>query len=402
MNAKKQKEKERRRARKMAEEAWQAVEADNFSLAEKLIRRATATQPDNARLWTDQGRILLLCADESGADRAFRYAIRLARDFAEPYHHLAAIRAKQDRLDDAVALAADAVRLAPQNVQYAEELKAYQAAAEQQRQETLAKLPWAHEAKPAPPPAGDTAAIAAAAAEYAGRLGQFDWAHVDDRLTREGCAVLPQLLAPSACAEVRGWFDDDIFFDKTVVMDQPDFGQGVYRYFRSPIPALVDGLRRASYPQVARLANTWQRLLGESEMYPPEWEGFRERCHRAGQTRPTPLLLKYGPGGFNALHRDLRGRVFFPIQLAVVLSPRASQDKDGFQGGEFLLCDVPEGPKARRREIPAGLGDAILFCTRDRLVRIGGAYGLQPVKHGVAPITAGNRVVLGMPFHEYR
>jgi hypothetical protein len=402
MNAKKQKDKERRRARKLAEEAWQAVDAENLGLAEKVIRRATATQTDNARLWNDQGLILLLRNNESEADRAFRYAIRLARDFAEPYHRLAALRAKQDRLDDAVALEADAVRLAPQNTQYAEQLTTYRAAAERQRQETLAKLPWAHEPKPAPPPDGDPAAIVAATAAWAERLSQFAWEQVEDRLTREGAALLPQLLDPTTCAEMRSWFDDDSFFDKTVVMDQPDFGAGVYRYFRSPIPTAVGGLRRAVYPHAARVANEWQRLLGESAEYPPDWEGFRDECHRAGQTRPTPLLLKYGPGGFNALHRDLRGRVFFPVQLAVVLSARADQDSQGFTGGEFLLCDFPEGPKARRREIPAGLGDAILFCTRDRLVPIGGAYGLQPVKHGMARIDAGTRLVLGVPFHEYR
>jgi hypothetical protein len=402
MNAKKQKDKERRRARKLADEAWQAVDAENLGLAEKLIRRATATQADNARLWNDQGLILLMRANESEADRAFRYAIRLARDFAGPYHHLAALRAKQDRLDDAVALEADAVRLAPQNSQYAEQLATYLAAAERQRQETLAKLPWAHEPKPASPPTGDPAATAAATAAWAERLSPFAREQVDDRLTREGAALLPQLLDPATCAEMRSWFDDDSLFDKTVVMDQPDFGAGVYRYFRSPIPTAVDGLRHAVYNHAARLANEWQRLLGERAEFPPDWEGFRDECHRAGQTRPTPLLLKYGPGGFNALHRDLRGRVFFPIQLAVVLSPRADQDPQGFTGGEFQLCDVPEGPKARRREVRAGLGDGVLFCTRDRLVPIGGAYGLQPVKHGVTRIDAGTRLVRGVPFHECR
>ena len=127
--------------------------------------------------------------------------------------------------------------------------------------------------------------------------------------------------------------------------------------------------------------------------------------HSAGQTTPTPILLKYGPGGFNALHRDLRGAVFFPIQLAVVLSPRAdSEDAEtqGFQGGEFLFCDFPERRKSLRQEVALGLGDAVLFCTRDRLVRTGGVVGLQAVKHGVAPIAAGTRFVLGVPFHEYR
>ncbi len=191
-------------------------------------------------------------------------------------------------------------------------------------------------------------------------------------------------------------------FVKTVVMDQPDFGEGVYRYFRSPVPPAVDGLRRAAYRHAARVANAWQRLLEEPETYPAEWTAFRDECHRAGQVKSTALMLRYEPGGFNALHRDLRGRVFFPLQLAVVLSPRADQAADGFEGGEFLLCDVPEGPKSRRREVAAGLGDAVLFCTRDRLVRIGGAYGLQPVKHGAAVVAGHSRLVLGLPFHEYR
>ena len=154
-------------------------------------------------------------------------------------------------------------------------------------------------------------------------------------------------------------FGDDSRFVKTVVMDEPDFGEGAYRYFQPPIPLIVDGLRRAIYPYVAAVANSWQRLLGELEAYPVNWEAFRDQCRQAGQSKSAVLLLRYGPGGFNALHRDLRGRVFFPIQMAVILSPRADQQSEGFQGGEFVLSDIPEGPKARRREISAGLGDAI-------------------------------------------
>jgi hypothetical protein len=402
MNAKKQKAKERRRAGKMAAEAWEAVEAGNLDLAEKLIRRAATTQPDNARLWNDRGLILGLRGNEREADRGFRYAIRLARDFAEPYHHLAALRARQDRLDDAVALEADAVKWAPQNAEYAERLAAYRAEADRQRQETLARLPWTESAESAAPAIEPAAGTAEAAAQWAERLDRIDWDRLGEQLTREASAVLPALLDPDTCAEIGSWFDDDSRFVKTVVMDRPDFGEGVYRYFGPPIPAVVDGLRRAVYPRAARVANAWRRLLAEPEMYPPEWETFRDVCHRAGQTKSAALLLKYGPGGFNALHRDLRGRVFFPLQLAVVLSPRADQDPQGFQGGEFLLCDVPERPKARRREIAAGLGDAVLFATRDRPVRVGGAYGLQRVKHGAAKVTAGTRLVLGVPFHEYR
>jgi hypothetical protein len=200
-------------------------------------------------------------------------------------------------------------------------------------------------------------------------------------------------------------FEDDSLFAKTVIMDRSEFGLGTYRYFKGPIPPLVAGLRCAVYPHVALIANQWQALLNETERFPLEWEGFRLRCAEAGQVVPTPILLKYGPGGFNALHRDLRGPVCFPIQMAIVLSPQLNEphsELEGFCGGEFLLCDTPGGKKAKRQEIRAGLGDALLFCTRDRLVRVGGVYGLQPVKHGVNPITHGTRLVLGVPFHEYR
>jgi uncharacterized protein len=405
MNAKKQKEKERRRAHKLADEAWQALDDGDPVLAEKLIRRATATQPDNPRLWNDQGVILDRRGDEPGADRAFRYAIRLARDFAEPYHHLAALRARKDRYDDASALEGDAVRLAPQNTTYAAQLEAYRAEAERRRQETLAKLPWMAEEAPAPPPAEDlavVAAVAAAAETFVGPLGRFPWDVLDDRLTREGYTVLPGLLEPAFCAELREWFDDDRLFDRTVVLDRPESGAGTCRYFRNPLPPVVDGLRRAAYAHAARVANAWRRLLGKPESYPPEWAAFRDECRREGQARSAVQLLRYGPGGFHALHRDLRGRVVLPVQLAVVLSPRADQEAGGVAGGEFVLCDVPEGPKARRRAITAGLGDGLLFAARDRLVGVGGAYGLQKVRHGTERVTAGTLFVLNVPFHEHR
>ena len=150
---------------------------------------------------------------------------------------------------------------------------------------------------------------------------------------------------------------------------------------RAPIPQVVDQLRRAVYPHVARIANEWQQMLGESESFPEEWDSFRDRCHRAGQTTPTPILLKYGPGGFNALHRDLRGAVFFPIQLAVVLSPRS--DLEDAEHTRLPRRRVPVLRFSRSEEsrpaveVVLGLGDAVLFCTRDRLVRTGGVVGLQ-------------------------
>jgi hypothetical protein len=200
-------------------------------------------------------------------------------------------------------------------------------------------------------------------------------------------------------------FADDMFFAKTVTMNKGRFGRGVYRYFAAPVPPLIDAIRELVYPFVAQTANDWQRLLMDEERYPAAWPEFRGRCAAAGQTTPSPLLLRYEAGGFNALHQDLRGDVFFPVQLVIVLSSRGesvvSGDND-FSGGEFLFCDQPERKASDRRLVPAGLGDVVFFCTRSRLERIGGAYGLKPVKHGLNRVTAGIRFALGIPFHEFR
>jgi hypothetical protein len=338
--------------------------------------------------------ILGMRRKEAEAAESFRAALSLAPTYADPYAHLAALRVRQGFVNEAIPLQEQAVKHAPQNAAFAEQLEAYRSLAGQPAP-TLQPA----EERPAPPPAD------VPCGEWPERVAALDWERLGDRLTRDGCVLIPDLVDAATGERLRGMFDDDAKFAKTVVMDRPDFGRGVYRYFREPIPEVVDQLRQAVYSYAARIANGWQRLLGEPECYPPEWVGFRDLCRDAGQTKPTPILLKYGPGGFNALHRDLRGSVFFPVQMAVVLSPRADSsgaDADGFVGGDFLFCDVPEGRKSRRREVAAGLGDAVLFCTRDRLVRVGGAYGLQPVMHGVTTIQAGERVVLGVPFHDYR
>ena len=392
MNPRKQREKDRRRARKLADEAWEAVNADNLDLAEKIVRRAVAAQPDNPVLWTDQGTILNLRHKEAEAAEAFRTAITLTPQFAEPYASLAALRIQQGFHREAVALQTAALKYAPDSLKYIQQLEAYR---------VLLGEGESHVAniRPATAP---TPFYSQPEKDWAQRLALLDWPVLEEKLTRDGCVLLPGLVDAATCGLLCSLYDDDALFAKTVLMDRPDFGLGAYRYFRAPIPMAVDQLRRGMYTHVARVANGWRRLLGEPEHYPAEWELFRDECAQAGQTSPTPILLKYSAGGFNALHRDLRGSIFFPIQLAVVLSSQEDASGNGFRGGKFLFCDVPESRKARRREIVAGLGDAVLFSTRDRLVRVGGVYGLQPVKHGVAKIEAGERYVLGVPFHEYR
>lgn len=382
MNQKKQKTKERRRARKLANEAWEAADGADLVLALKIMRRAAETQPDNPVLWNDLGVLLLRSGDIDEAERMFRAAQSLAIGYAEPYANLAAIRLRQGRLEAAITLQERAVERDPTSAAHAERLAAYRAMQGE-----------------APPDVAPPAAATAPPIDWAERLAGLDWGTLGARLTREGCLVLSGLVDAENCALARSWWDDGGLFAKAVVMNRPDYGRGEYRYFRTPLPPLVDGLRRAFYPHAARVANYWQELLGEPARFPQDWDGFRDVCHAAGQAASTPILLRYEAGGFNALHRDLRGAVFFPLQLAVVLSPLG---EGGFEGGEFLLCDVPEGPRSQRREVRAGLGDAILFCTRDRPVAAGGKHGLQPVMHGVSPVTAGARLVLGVPFHEYR
>lgn len=394
MNPRKQKEKDRRRARKLADEAWEAVNDGNHDLGEKIIRRAVAAQEDNTVLWNDLGLVLVLRKKEAEAAEAFRSAISLAPTFAEPYARLAALRFRQGFLREAVALQKQAVHHAPTNAPYNEQLRAFQV----ENGEESVPMKSAKETVPS----NDRESLSADSAADI-RMDGIDWPIVEERLTREGCAVIPKLLQAEACARLRGLFDDDALFGKTVNMDRPDYGKGTYRYFRTPIPEIVVQLRALLFPNAARIANEWQCLLGASERFPETWTEFRAVCADAGQTASTPILLKYTAGGFNALHRDLRGSIYFPIQLAVVLSPSADEDaEDGFRGGAFEFQDVPEAKKSRRREVPAGLGDALLFCTRDRLVSVGGAYGLQPVMHGVTTIESGERLVLGVPFHEYR
>ncbi len=394
MNPKKQKLKDRRRARKLAEEAWAAIEDGNLDLAEKIIRRAVLAQEDNPVLWNDQGMILNLRGKEAEAASAFRAAITLTSDYAEAYANLAAMRFRQGFANEAFRLQSQAVEHDPENATYSRQLEAYRSMTTPGMNQPKVVSDSSAIARENPPPT-----------EWAAKLDMLNWDHLSDQLTREGCVLIPRVIDDATCRGLTELFADDSLFAKTVVMNQIDYGIGTYRYFRAPIPDVVNQLRVAFYAHVARTVNHWQELLGEEKRFPDLWERFRDECHQGGQCSSTPILLKYSAGGFNALHRDLRGSIFFPVQLAAILSPRSNADDptaQGFRGGDFLFCDVPEEKKSRRRVLSAGLGDVILFCTRDRLAPVGGAYGLQPVKHGVTTIEAGERCVLGIPFHEYR
>lgn len=398
MNAKKQREKNRRRANRLAQEAWQAAEDDRADLALKIIQRAIELNPANPVLWHDQGSFLIQTGNDDQAAIAFEAAIQLAPEFAEAFADLAALRARQGKLDQAVSLQREAVRFAHHREQHQQRLATYEAmfAAGCRRDVNNPQCVSNDETECDAIQAWPALAVA---------IERLNWSEIDSRLTEHGFAHVPRMLSPENCETLRLMFDNDRLFAKTVTMNKDRFGRGVYRYFSAPLPSLIDAIRRLVYPQLAEIVNRWERLLTRDVEYPATWPDFRRRCSAAGQSTPSPLLLRYEVGGFNALHQDIRGDLFFPVQLVVVLSARAESPHSGentFTGGEFLFCDQPERKASDRRSVPAGLGDAVFFCTRSRLVRIGGVYGLKPVNHGLDRVTSGIRYAVGIPFHELR
>lgn len=223
-----------------------------------------------------------------------------------------------------------------------------------------------------------------------------DWKRVRDDLDAWGFARIPGLVRARECRALAALYDCDERFRKTVSMERHRFGAGEYRYLRYPLPPAVERLRAALYPPLARIANGWQERLHLPERFEPTLSGFLRRCRAAGQLRPTPLLLRYGPGGFNNLHQDLYGAVAFPLQVTVLLSD-PSHD---FEGGEFLLVEQRPRQQSRGSAIALERGEAIVFATRER--PIDGARGAfrAMLRHGVSPLRAGQRTALGIIFHD--
>jgi hypothetical protein len=235
-------------------------------------------------------------------------------------------------------------------------------------------------------------------ASIARRLAAVDWSAVDDAVEGAGFAIVRGLLRPAECRALAVLFDDDRRFRQTIEMARYRFGKGRYRYFARPLPPLVTALRAGLYPPLARVANRWAAALGESTRFPPSLAAFLRTCAAHGQRRPTPLLLRYGPGGYNALHRDLYGDVVFPIQTTIMLD---RPDTD-FTGGAFLLVEQRPRMQSRGHAIVLERGDAVLFPCRDRAAAgTRGAYRVA-VRHGVSTVHSGVRTTLGIIFHDAR
>ena len=234
------------------------------------------------------------------------------------------------------------------------------------------------------------------AATWQDRVEAADWNSIGADLDRYGCSLIGPLLAPGEAAGIAALYTDDARFRATIDMARYRFGEGEYRYFAEPLPEAVTGLKRALYPKLLPLARAWWTRLGRPAPWPDSLEDWLRMCHAAGQTRPTAILLRYGEGDWNALHRDLYGDLVFSLQVVVNLSDPGTDHT----GGEFLLYE--QRPRAQSRGtatlIPHGHG--LVFSTRDRPVKSARGWSAAPVRHGVSVVRSGQRFTLGLVFHD--
>ena len=228
------------------------------------------------------------------------------------------------------------------------------------------------------------------------RIDALDWPRIEADLAARGCATTGRLFSTEECAALAAMYDEDGRFRSRVVMQRHGFGQGEYRYFAYPLPPLLTGWRSALYERLAPLANAWAAALGQPASYPPEHAAYLARCHAAGQTRPTPLLLRYDEGDYNCLHQDLYGELQFPLQLTVLLS-RPGED---FTGGEFVLTEQRPRMQSRAEVVPLAQGEAVIFAVNHRPVTgTRGSYRVT-MRHGVSRVRSGRRQTLGLIFHD--
>ena len=228
------------------------------------------------------------------------------------------------------------------------------------------------------------------------RLAAQDWPELARVLDAQGWAILPGLLASQECSALAGLYGEDEGFRSRIVMSRHGFGRGEYRYFAYPLPGLIEALRGALYARLAPTANRWHAAMGMDVRFPADHAAFIQRCHAAGQSRPTPLLLQYGAGDYNCLHQDLYGEHVFPLQVATLLSAPG----EDFDGGEFVLTEQRPRMQSRAAVVPLKKGDAVIFAVNSRPVQ--GARGTYRVnlRHGVSEIRAGRRHTVGIIFHD--
>ena len=233
--------------------------------------------------------------------------------------------------------------------------------------------------------------------DIAARIAAIQWPQVEAELDAHGAACVPYVLQAEECRALSALYgDNDQVFRSRVVMARHGFGQGEYRYFRYPLPPLIGALRSAVYPHLAPLANRWHETMGLPARFPAQHEAFVRRCHDAGQTRPTPLLLRYGAGDYNCLHQDLYGEHVFPLQLVLLLS----QPGRDFDGGEFVMTEQRPRMQTRPMVLPLQQGDAAIIAVRQRPVRGSRGFYRVNLRHSVSRVRSGQRVTAGIIFHD--
>ena len=233
-------------------------------------------------------------------------------------------------------------------------------------------------------------------AETMDRTSAVNWTQVSTDLDAQGWAVLPNLLSAAECGAISGMYDGGRGFRSHVIMGRHGFGRGEYRYFSYPLPPLIQDLRTSVYPHLAPLANRWHERMGKTVRFPDDHAAFIERCHQAGEVRPTPLLLQYGPDDYNCLHQDLYGEHVFPIQLAIILS----NPETDFEGGEFVMTEQRPRMQTRPIVVPLKKGDAVIFAVNSRPVAgVRGDYQVK-LRHGVSRLRSGHRHTVGVIFHD--
>ncbi|HST76852.1 MAG TPA: 2OG-Fe(II) oxygenase, partial [Verrucomicrobiae bacterium] len=211
-----------------------------------------------------------------------------------------------------------------------------------------------------------------------------------------GAALIGPLLSPEQCKTLIKDYDNEALYRSRVVMARHGFGRGEYKYFAYPLPAVIAELRKSLYPHLVKIANGWNEAMGVDARYPAEHEAFKARCHAAGQTRPTPLILKYGAGDYNCLHQDIYGEHIFPLQVAILLSKPGEE----FTGGEFTLSEQRPRMQSRVEVVPLGQGMGVIFPVHHRPVKGGrGTYRVK-MRHGVSRIRSGQRFTMGVIFHD--
>jgi hypothetical protein len=231
---------------------------------------------------------------------------------------------------------------------------------------------------------------------YAGGVASVDWESVTGELDEYGCALTPRLLTPEQCRDLAALYDQADRFRSTVDMARHRFGSGEYRYFDHPFPEPVRRLREELYPRLLPIARDWYDRLGREAPWPDTLDEWLAACHAAGQKRPSPILLRYRTGGWNALHRDIFGEMVFPLQVVINLNAPG----EDHTGGEFLLVEQRARAQSRGTATLIPQGHGLVFTTRDRPVRSKRGWSASPVRHGVSAIRSGDRHTLGLVFHD--